>query len=338
MSCKMLFFDYREAEEEFFKNNQFDSFDIKFLKESLNELTVCNLSEDDLENTMIISVFSSSKINDNVISKFKNLRVISTRSTGYDHIDINCCIQKNIALVNVDSYGTPAIAQYTLALILTLVRKIYPALLAIKNPLIPKNFCGRDLDVLTLGIIGTGTVGAMLCKYAHSLGMKILAYDINPNKELVENYNVEYIEFEELLKSSDIVTLLIPYTKCDYQKFSYDEFKLMKPGSYFINITRGEFIDAVALLEVARTGKFKGIALDSIACPNAKALDGSLKNVTGESCLETYTPLSELSKLPNVIITPQLAYNTQESVDYILKTTFEGLGEFLQGGRKHRVF
>ena len=335
MACKMLFFDYRDSEEQFFKDNPCNSFDIKFFKESLNELTVSNLSEEDYEDTVIISVFSTSKINDDIISRFKNLRVISTRSTGHDHIDINCCIQKNIALINVDSFGSKAVAQYVLGIMIQLVRRICIACKYEHNPLIPKNFCGRDLDKLTLGIIGAGTVGASLCKYAKCLDMNILAYDNNPNKNLVDVFGVEYISMEDLLKNSDIVVILIPYTKENYHLFSYDEFKLMKQGTYFINVSRGEFVDNKALLEIAKTGKFKGIALDVVAC---KTDDFAQKEVTSENCLTTSDVIKELSKLPNVIITPQIAYDTQESVNYILKTTFDGLGDFLQGGRRNRVF
>lgn len=337
MACKMLFFDYRESEEKFFKENKLENYDIKFFKESLNELTVGNISEDDLENTMIVSVFSNSKITNDVVCKFKNLRVLSTRSSSHDHIDLDCCIKKNIALINVDLYGTKAVAQYTMGMILMLVRKICPAIKSEINPLISKNFCGQDLDTLTLGLFGTGTVGASVCKYANSFGMKILAYDTNPNKELVEKYNVEYVKQEDLLKNSDIVIILIPYTKDNYHKFSYEEFKQMKFGSYFINVTRGEFVDNEALLELAKTGKFKGIGLDVVACPPIKHKQDD-KDVTAVDCVDTSFIIKELSKLPNVIITPQIAYDTQESVDYILKTTFEGLGDFLQGGRKNRIF
>ena len=335
MACKMLFFDYRESEEKFFKENKLDNYEIKFFKESLNELTVTNISEEDLDNTMIISVFSASKITDDVIRKFKNLRVLSTRSSSHDHIDLDCCIRKNIALINVDLYGTKAVAQFTMGIILMLVRKICPAIQFEINPLVLKNFCGRDLDTLTLGLFGTGTVGASVCKYANSFGMKILAYDTNPNKELVEKYNIEYIEQEDLLKNSDIVVILIPYTKDNYHKFSYEEFKMMKLGSYFINVTRGEFVDNEALLEVAKTGKFKGLGLDVVACPPIKQ-EG--KDVTATDCVDTSFTIKELAKIPNVVITPQIAYDTQESVDYILKTTFEGLGDFLKGGRKNRIF
>ena len=337
MACKMLFFDYRESEEKFFKENKLDNYDIKFFKESLNELTISNIDEDDLENTMIISVFSASKITDSIVCKFKNLRVLSTRSSSHDHIDLNSCIRKNIALVNVDFYGTKAVAQFTMGLILMLVRKICPAIKSGINPLVPKNFCGRDLGSLTIGLFGTGTVGASVCKYANAFGMKILAYDTNPNKELVENYNVEYVIEEELLRNSDIVVILIPYTKENYHKFSYEEFKQMKVGSYFINITRGEFVDNEALLEVAKTGKFSGIGLDVVACPPLKH-DVDVSDVTSIDCVDSSFVVNELLKLPNVVITPQIAYDTQESVDYILKTTFEGLGDFLQGGRKNRIF
>ena len=89
MACKMLFFDYRKPEEHFFKKHKLENFDIKFFEESLNESTLNLLTEEDFENTMIISVFISSTIDENIISRFKNLLVISTRSTGYDHICIN---------------------------------------------------------------------------------------------------------------------------------------------------------------------------------------------------------------------------------------------------------
>lgn len=333
MACKMLFFDYRESEEEFFRGNRLDCYDIKFFKESLNDITVCNLTEEDFEETMIISVFSTSAIDDEIVSKFKNLRVISTRSTGHDHIDIGCCIRKNIALINVDSYGTKAVAQYVLGLIIQLVRKICISCKFENNPLIPKNFCGHDLDKLTLGIIGTGTVGTTLCKYAYCLDMKIFAYDTAPNRNLVDVFGVEYVDKEDLLRLSDIVVILIPYTHENYHSFSYGEFKIMKQGSYFINVSRGEFVDNEALLETAKTGKFRGIGLDVVAC-NSKNKES---DITSKDCIETGETVKELAKLPNVIITPQIAYDTQEAVNYILKTTFEALGDFLQGGRSHRI-
>ena len=240
-------------------------------------------------------------------------------------------------MINVDSYGTKAVAQFVLGVIIQLVRRICISCKYENNPLITKNFCGRDLDKLTLGIIGTGTVGASLCKYAYCLDMKILAYDTTPNRNLVEVFGIEYLDMTDLLKNSDIIVLLIPYTSENYHMLSYEEFKAMKHGSYFINVSRGEFVDNETLLDVAKSGKFKGIALDTTACPNPRQNGNSDMDITSENCIETHEPIKELFKLPNVLITPHIAYDTEESVNYILKTTFDGLGDFLRGGRSHRV-
>jgi D-lactate dehydrogenase len=122
---KMLMFDYRESEEDFFKQNKFSDIDITFIKEPLNEMS--NLSEDQLNETDVISVFITSNVCEDVIKKFKNLRIVTTRSTGYNHIDVKYCSQNNIAVFNVEEYGQTSVAQYTFALILALVRNLFPA-------------------------------------------------------------------------------------------------------------------------------------------------------------------------------------------------------------------
>ena len=337
MACKMLFFDYRESEADFFKKHDFSNYDIKFFSESLNEETFNNLSDDDIENTMIISVFISSIIDENIISRFKNLRVISTRSTGYDHIDLTSCVNKNIALINVDSYGDSAVAQFAFMLILMLVRKID----IIINSKAPSDyqgvdFTGRNLNTLTLGVIGTGIIGSGVCRAAGCFGMKILAYDVRQNQDLISEYCVEYVDLDTLLKNSDVVTLHAPYTKDNYQMIGYEQLKLMKQDAYFVNVSRGELVDTNSLAEFAKAGKFKGIALDVVACADVTCPDSD-KEKSSVVCLETSPAVRELAKLPNVILTPHIAYDTQEAVDFILETTFKGLADFLTGGKRYRV-
>ncbi len=339
MSCKMLFFDYRESEKKFFEQHKFENYDIKFFTESLNDETINMLSEEDFEQTMIISVFISSKVTNDIISKFKNLRVISTRSTGYDHIDLNSCINKNIALINVESYGHSAVAQFAFATIIMLVRRIYPAILSQTNKTyLFENFCGRELKHLTLGVVGTGTIGRSICKFAKCFDMRILAYDIRQQNDLITNHEVQYVELDALLKNADIVTLHLPYTKDNYHMFGAKQFELMKNNSYFVNVSRGELVDTEALLDIAKTGKFNGIALDVVACPNDnKPYDTNSQNSSSIMCIETSETVQQLSQMDNVIITPHIAYNTQEAVDYILDVTFKGLSDYVHGGRKFRV-
>lgn len=338
MACKMLFFDYRESEEKFFKENSFDNLEIKFFKESLNDSTLELLCEDDFEKTVIISVFITSTVDSNIISRFKNLRVISTRSTGYDHICINSCRNKNIALLNVDSYGSTAVAQFVFCLILMLVRNLKKILNTKQDDmLLYENFCGRDLNNLTLGIIGTGAIGAGVCKLAHCAGMRILAYDIRPQNELISECNVQYIDIDTLLENSDIVTLHLPYLADNYQMFSNEQFGKMKQGSYFINVSRGELVDTQALLDVAKTGKFNGIGLDVVACLGVETVNDENHEKSSVSCMQISNTVKELAQLPNVIITPHIAYDTQEAVDYILKETFKGISDYITGGHNNRV-
>lgn len=339
MVCKMLFFDYRESEKNFFEKNKFPNLEIKFFNESLNEETVSLLEDNDFENAMIISVFVTSNITENIVNKFKNLRIISTRSTGYDHIELNHCLNKNIALINVESYGNTSVSQFTFALILMLVRQILPAIESVKLGVCTlTNFTGRNLNTMTIGVIGTGATGAGVCQIASGLNMNILAFDTCPKKELEQKYNVKYVNLEELLKTADIVTLHLPYTKETYHFMKEKQFKSMKEGSFFINVSRGELVNLEDLLSNLKNGKIKGAGLDVVACVDSNCMDKDKKlERTSLMCLEDSKVVRELNTLPNVIITPHIAYDTHESMDYILKMTFEGIRDFLCGGNKNRV-
>lgn len=330
MTCKLLFFDYRKSEEKFFSEHNFDNYNIKFFKESLNKDTVNNLSEEELEETTIISVFITSDICAEVISKFKNLRIIAARSTGYNHICLNTCAGKNIAVLNVDAYGHTAVAQFTMGLILMLVRNIVPALNFQSN--IP-NLTGHDLNNMILGVVGTGAIGSSVARYAKCFGMSVLAYDKTQNNELLHNNTARYTDFENLLKFSDIVTLHTSYTEDNYQMFSQKQFEIMKQGAYFVNVARGELVNNEALLEAVNSGKISGAALDVVAC---SSIDSS-KEKSSLACPVISETVKELAAHPNVIITPHIAYNTQEAVDYILQVTFEGISDYLSGGFKYRV-
>lgn len=340
MSCKMLIFDFREFEKDFFKKNKFENFDIKFFNWSLNDDTVNNISPEDFDHSMIISIFTTSKITQTVINKFKNLRIISTRSTGIEHIDTAACVNKNITLINVEGYGCKSVAQFTFTLILMLVRNMLPAIEAVRRgSCVLPNFTGQNIETMTLGIIGTGSIGGAVCEIASKFGMKILAYDPAPKKELEKNYNVEYLEFDEVLKNSDIISLHVPYNEDNKYLISSKQFNLMKKSAYFVNTSRGELVNLTDLLKVIKNNHLKGVGLDVVACLDSACLEGAQKNERNFlSCLEESKVVQELNKQPNVIITPHIAYDTQDSADYVLEKTFSGLTDFLYGGKKYRVF
>lgn len=336
MACKLLFFDYRKSEEKFFSENKFENYEIKFFKESLNIETVNSLPIEDLEEAAIISVFITSDVSEEVISRFKNLRVISTRSTGYNHICLNACANKNIALLNVDAYGHTAVTQFTFGLILMLVRNIVTAINTPPEKVFSfTELTGHDLNNMVLGIVGTGSIGAAVARYAKCFGMSVIAYDKIQNTELLNNNVVRYVDFESLLKFSDIITLHTSYSEDSYQMFSDKQFEMMKQGAYFVNVARGELVDNKALLDTLNCGKLAGAALDVVACHDASS--DSDREKSSLTCPETSETVKALAKHSNVIITPHIAYNTQEAINYILQVTFDGITDYLSGGFKYRV-
>lgn len=339
MAIKMLIFDYRETEYDFFGKNKFDNYEIKFFDFSLNEDTICQISEEDKQNTIIISTFINSELTPKVINSFKNLRAIATRSTGYDYINQKACNQRNIAILNVQNYGETSVAEFTMGLILGMSRKIFNAIDDIKNHQIyKKSYVGKDLENMTLGIVGTGAIGAAVCKLAYSFGMNILAYDVVQKLELQEKYKVNFTTLDNLLRNSDIVTLHIPYTGNNYHMFSKHEFNIMKKDSIFVNVARGEVVELKYLKEQLENGKITAAALDVVACVTEECEEFSKKlEKTSLSCFENSSLIKELVSMPNVFITPHIAYESQDAINYILTKTFEGIKDFINGGNKNRV-
>ena len=340
MAIKLLVFDFRESEKDFFRSHELENFDITFFTESLNEETVKNLSSELLDNTSVISVFVDSEVTENVINSFKNLRIISTRSTGVDHINKRSADAKNIAVVNVEGYGARPVAQYTIGLILALVRKIIPASEYLKSEnRVCQNFVGRDISKFTIGIIGTGSIGIAVAKLASAFGMKILAYDISEKREFAEKYNVEYTDFNTLLREADIVTIHIPYTGENKDMFAFEQFSIMKNTAYLINTSRGEIVNIKDLYSAVTKGAIKGTALDVVTCEyfNFKCSNLTQTLYNNFECVEESKILSELTKNPNVIVTPHIAYETQDAIDYILEVTFIAISDIIKGGNSYRV-
>ena len=260
---KMIMFDFRESEKQFFKQNDFPDFEITFIAEPLNEFT--ELTEEQLNETDIVCVFINSEITESVISKFKNLRVIATRSTGYNHIDIRYCTQNNISVFNVEEYGQTSVAQFTIMLILALVRKLLPAYLDMRQNVVSHaSYEGQNLEGMTLGIIGCGAIGSSVAHLAKMLGMNILVYSYMKRRD--EATFAKFTTFNELLEKSDIISLHLPYYPDNYHMIGAEEFKKMKDGVYIVNTARGELLDIVALYENLLSGKVQGAALDVLEC------------------------------------------------------------------------
>lgn len=334
---KMLMFDFRDTEKEYFKENTPTDLEIEFFNEPLSDKF--HLTDSQKEDTVILSVFINSELTPEILSQFKNLQVVATRSTGYNHINLDYCKKNNIAVINTPYYGKSSVAQYTIGMIIALTRNVLLATNDVKNRKIDySKYEGENLSKLTLGVIGTGSIGSAVCELANKFDLKIYAHDLKINEHIKDF--VEYVDFDELISKSDIITLHIPYILEFYHLLSDKEFKKMKQGVYIINTSRGELIDTGALYENIKSGKVKGAALDVLECEYLKydneEIVSTVKNAS-ETCLENVIITDKLIEFDNVIITPHIAYNTKQSIMNILESMFISIKEHYHGGYLNRV-
>lgn len=341
MAKRMLVFDFKQSEKEFFETNSFEDYDISFFEGSLNEKTLKNVSLSDKEDAEILSVFITSHINREVLEAFPKLKIITSRSTSCNHINLEECLEHDVAVTNVTKYGEVTVVQYTFGLIIALVRKIIPALFDMKKlENNSQNYVGRDLNTLTLGVVGTGTIGSKVCMLANFMGMKILAHDIKTKSELSEKFNVEYVDLNTLLKNSDIITLHLPYHDDNYHMFSHREFEKMKDSAYLINTSRGELVNTYALYKAVKEHKIQGCALDVGECEDLSFdMDNFVQKIpeSTHNCLGRALVIQKMAEIPNVIITPHIAHSTEEAVQDILETTMQSIKAFYQGKKLNRV-
>lgn len=330
---KVLFYDLRDSEKNFLNSHKYMDFSIKYCDESLNEKT--QISDIDREETSILCVYRSSILNSKVLEKFKNLRIIATRSFGFNHIDLEYCTNHNIIVIHTDQYGEEAVAEYALGLILALTRNIKPALFDIHNKVVdPKKYEGQLLMQKTIGIIGCGKVGIKLGKIADFFGMKVLVSSYKEEPKFDKFCNI--VPFDKLLSNSDIIALHMPFTTSTYQILGKDEFEKMKKGVYIINTSCVDLIDTEALYNGLKSGKVRGAGLDILDSDFGDKDAKKLKNETMSS-KENHKITSKLIDLPNVIITPHIAYNTEEYIEYVLETTMNSIRDNIKGICTNRV-
>ena len=330
---KMLFFDLKESERKYFEENDTSDFEITLYKENLTDDT--KLSVRECEETAIVSVYTCSKITKKVLDKFKNIRVIAIRSNGYENIDIQACRSRNIAVMNISDSENISVAQYVMGVIFMLARNINKAVYDFKTKINRyEEYEGRDISKLSIGVIGTGVIGASVCKIAHKMDMKIYAYDIMVNRNLT-NY-VEYLSLIDVLRKSDIITLHIPYNRDLYHFISEKEFNIMKENSILINTSHGDLVDTRALYKAIKNNRIKGVALDVIECEN-KYYDSSFNYFSNLEEAEILLLLQELLTEQNVIITPRISQNTTDSTDKKLDITFMNIKDFYKGRHTNRV-
>ena len=281
-----------------------------------------------------------SKIDKQILQRIPGLKLIATRSTGYDHIPIEECKKRGIAVANVPSYGEYTVAEHTFGLILTLSRNIHKAYYRMKfsEDFSYKGLEGFDLRGKTLGVIGAGHIGLHVIKIGRGFGMNVLVTDKNQSSLLEEVLNFRYVELEELLKNSDVISLHLPYMPQTHHLINRSNLKLIKKGAILINTARGGIVETEAIIEGLDRGIFSGVGLDVL---EGEQLIREEKEVLTEehSQDELKLLLSNhiLMNREDVVITPHNAFNSREAVQRILETTRQNIEAFLAGKHLNRV-
>lgn len=313
------------------------SWEEAYLKEKLAnfELNFHQLSEKLKSNDAdVLCNFIGMHVNQDVMKSFPNLKYITTRSTGFDHIDVKACQEKGILVSNVPTYGENTVAEFTFTLMLALTRKLYPSIKRVKEQGLfsYEGLSGVDLMGKTLGVVGAGHIGIYVIKIAKGFGMNVLAYDPYPKKELAEEHGFEYRELDDLLQNSDIVTLHVPYMPVTHHLINNERLQKIKKGAILINTSRGGLIDTSSLIGALRSGQLSAAGLDVLEEEGFVQEEVSLL-MTGhpnEAQLKIALADHELMQMDNVIVTPHNAFNTKEAAIRILDTTIKNIQAFVQ--------
>lgn len=300
---------------------------VQFVPEPLTERTLPSARDAE-----ILSVFIYSRLTRSLVSKLRKARLIATRSTGFDHIDLKACRARKIRVANVPSYGENTVAEHTFALILALSRNLHKAYVrTVRGDFSLEGLQGFDLKGKMIGVVGAGKIGLHVIKMARGFGMEVLACDSRKNPFLAEVLDFRYAELPELLRRSDIVTLHLPYSAESRHLMSRKNFSLMKRGALLINTARGGLVDTDALVWALDQGKVGGAGLD--------VLEGEELVKEERQLLEKDFPKERLITLlknhillhrENVVITPHIAFDSREALQRILETTVSNLRGFLE--------
>ena len=323
----IIFYDTKPFEQEFFEKGLSEQYNLVFKDGELNPESLFSEVESNAE---IISVFTSSRVSAEILSKYKNLKLILTRSVGFSHIDTDYCKENNIVVVNAPHYGDYTVAEYSFGVLLSLCRRICYGVNELKNgDMYPETF-GMELFDKTIGIIGTGAIGSKSVKISKGFSMNVLCYDVKENIELKEKYGAKYVTLDTLLKLSDVVMIHAPLTTSTYHLLDKEKIGLMKETAIIVNTARGELIDTEALYDALIEERINGAALDVLEYEEtiSDKRPGAYINLRN---LRTSLINSKLLNLKNVIATPHIAYDTKEAVNRILEKTLENLYQYANG-------
>ena len=339
MKSRKICFVSTEPEETAFFAGRFERYNLEF----------CASVADVPADVEILSIFINDRIDCAFLAAHPSLRLITTRSTGCDHVDTVACQAAGIEVANVAGYGENTVAEHTFALMLSLSRRLRESTeAAFAGKVSHEKIRGIDLRGRTLGVVGAGRVGIHVIRIASAFGMNVLAYDAKPNPLFTELLDFRYTSFDDILRNCDLITLHVPLNAETFHMLNRQTLALCRRGVLLINTARGALIESEALLEAIDSGQVGGAGLDvleeeKVFRGGATAQLGAqiadrVRGSGGERIALPAARMKEISRFlssnallrrPQVVFTPHNAYNSDEAREFISRITAENIAKFL---------
>jgi D-lactate dehydrogenase len=283
----------------------------------------------------VISPFVYSRIDEDVLRQMPALKLIATRSTGFDHIDLASCARRNIVVSNVPDYGDSTVAEHAFALLLALARNLVECVEHTRRGwFTAPNVRGMELRGKTIAVIGTGRIGRRVIEIAKGFGMTVLAVDQREDAVAAVGMGFTYGALDDVLSRADVVTLHVPAAPETTGLIGDRAFAAMKRGSILINTSRGNVVDTEAMVRALVDGRLRAAGLDVL--PQEPLIREEAELFRGEKPvtapdLKALVANHVLLRFPNVIVTPHNAYNTDAALQRIMDTTLANIAAFAAG-------
>lgn len=322
-TTKVLFYDAKPYDQEIFDQaNQKHHFEIKYLTSHLNQDTA-NLAD----GWPVVCAFVNDMIDTGVIKRLQQagVKLIALRSAGFNNVDLKAAYKK-IKVVRVPGYSPYAVAEHSVALMLTLNRKIHRAYNRTReNNFSLNGLLGFDMHGKTAGIIGTGKIGRTLAAILHGFGLKLLLYDKVKQEDFAKELDAQYVALQELYRQADIISLNCPLTPETKYMINRDSLAAMKDHVMLINTGRGKLIKTEDLIHALKEKKVGAAGLDVYEEESDYFFEDFSDKIIDDDLL------ARLLTFPNVVVTSHQGFFTREAVSNIAQTTLENIRQFVTG-------
>ena len=321
---KVAFFSTQSYDREFMdKANQAHQHEFQYFDTKLEASTAILASDFDA-----VCIFVNDQADRETLELFKEegVKQVTLRAAGFNNVDLEAAQELGIKVTRVPSYSPYAVAEHTLAMILTLNRKTHIAYERVRNGNFSlEKLMGFDLNGKTIGVVGTGNIGRIFTRIMHCLGCRVLAYDPYPNKAFEQENVVKYVSLEDMYPDVDIVSLHCPLTEDTHYLINEEAINTMKDNVMLINTSRGALVDTKAVISALKHGKIGYFGLDVYE----QEENLFFQDLSGHIIQDD--DIARLMTFPNVLITSHQAFFTENAMHNIADTTLQNLNQFEAG-------